>query len=86
MSLASVLLDWFERHGRSGLPWRTVREPYRVAISEFMLQQTQVERVIPIFERFVARWPTFGDAAGVTKASAKEIETAHARVWAAFDV
>lgn len=63
-----MLLDWFERHGRSGLPWRTVREPYRVAISEFMLQQTQVGRVIPIFERFVARWPTFASLAAASQA------------------
>ncbi len=41
------------------LPWRTTRDPYRILVSETMLQQTQVERVIPLYEAFVARFPTF---------------------------
>jgi len=66
--IAAPLLAWFERHGRSGLPWRTHRAPYRIAVSEFMLQQTQVERVVPIFERFVAAWPSFGALAAASQA------------------
>jgi A/G-specific adenine glycosylase len=65
---ADELIAWFERFGRSTLPWRTNREPYRVAVSEFMLQQTQVERVVPIFEAFVARWPSFGALAAASQA------------------
>ncbi|PMR77243.1 A/G-specific adenine glycosylase [Billgrantia endophytica] len=52
------LLAWFERHGRHDLPWQQDRSPYRVWISEIMLQQTQVATVIPYFERFMARFPT----------------------------
>src|SRR5437763_14262777 len=54
---ASPLLDWFEEHARA-LPWRNTRDPYAILVSEVMLQQTQVERVIPRFARFLARWPT----------------------------
>ena len=42
-----ILLRWYARHGRSGLPWRTSRTPYRTVVSEFMLVQTQVDRVYP---------------------------------------
>jgi A/G-specific adenine glycosylase len=41
-----LLLEWFESHGRD-LPWRGTRDPYAILVSEVMLQQTQVERVIP---------------------------------------
>lgn len=57
-SFAERLLDWFDLHGRSGLPWQSPREDYRVWLSEIMLQQTQVAAVIPYFERFVARFPS----------------------------
>ena len=59
-SAGKALLEWYDRHGRS-LPWRTRQgeaEPYRVWLSEIMLQQTTVAAVIPYFERFTARWPT----------------------------
>ena len=52
------LLAWFDHHGRHDLPWQHPREPYRVWLSEIMLQQTQVTTVIPFFERFIARFPT----------------------------
>jgi A/G-specific adenine glycosylase len=55
---ARRLLRWFEAHGRKGLPWQQNPAPYRVWVSEVMLQQTQVATVIPYFERFVARFPT----------------------------
>jgi A/G-specific adenine glycosylase len=56
-TFSSRLLDWFDQHGRRGLPWQSPRTPYRVWLSEIMLQQTQVTAVIPYFERFVERFP-----------------------------
>ncbi|WP_010597446.1 A/G-specific adenine glycosylase [Rickettsiella massiliensis] len=52
------LLRWFKQHGRKQLPWKTDRSPYRIWLSEIMLQQTQVKTVIPYFGRFVERFPT----------------------------
>ncbi len=54
---ARALLAWFDTHGRRDLPWQHPRTPYRVWVSEIMLQQTQVSTVIPYFERFIARFP-----------------------------
>ena len=54
---AAALLDWFDRHGRKHLPWQQNPTPYRVWVSEIMLQQTQVATVIPFYERFMARFP-----------------------------
>lgn len=51
------LLRWYERYGRKDLPWQRLRTPYRVWVSEVMLQQTQVATVIPYFERFMAAFP-----------------------------
>jgi A/G-specific adenine glycosylase len=51
------LLGWYRRHGRD-LPWRRTREPYRILVSEIMLQQTQVERVLPKYRQFLGRYPT----------------------------
>ncbi|MFP5507171.1 MAG: A/G-specific adenine glycosylase [Gammaproteobacteria bacterium] len=51
------VLAWYDRHGRKDLPWQRERSPYRVWVSEIMLQQTQVVTVIPYFERFMARLP-----------------------------
>lgn len=56
-------LHWFDRHGRHDLPWQHPRTPYRVWVSEIMLQQTQVATVIPYFERFMARFPDVGSLA-----------------------
>ncbi|HMN44027.1 MAG TPA: A/G-specific adenine glycosylase [Povalibacter sp.] len=55
--LAPALLDWFDRAGRKHLPWQQDRTPYRVWVSEVMLQQTQVATVIPYYQRFMARFP-----------------------------
>jgi A/G-specific adenine glycosylase len=52
------LLDWFDQHGRKDLPWQQNISPYRVWVSEIMLQQTQVVTVIPYFKRFMAKFPT----------------------------
>jgi A/G-specific adenine glycosylase len=54
---APALLAWHDRHGRHDLPWQQQRSPYRVWVSEVMLQQTQVAAVIPYFERFMQRFP-----------------------------
>ena len=54
---ARALLAWFDRHGRHDLPWQRNPTPYRVWVSEIMLQQTRVAAVIPYFERFTARFP-----------------------------
>jgi A/G-specific adenine glycosylase len=52
------LLAWYRRHGRD-LPWRTTRDPYRILVSEIMLQQTQVDRVLPKYHEWLDRYPTF---------------------------
>ncbi|MDG1812890.1 MAG: A/G-specific adenine glycosylase [Porticoccaceae bacterium] len=52
-----AVLDWFDRHGRTNLPWQQEINPYRVWVSEIMLQQTQVSTVIPYFERFITSFP-----------------------------
>ena len=57
------LLAWFDDHGRSDLPWQRSRDPYPVWVSEIMLQQTQVETVIPYFGRFLARFPDIASLA-----------------------
>ena len=57
-SFAKLLLRWYNQHGRNDLPWQTNKTPYRVWVSEIMLQQTQVATVIPYFERFTQRFPT----------------------------
>jgi len=51
------LLAWYERTKR-GLPWRATRDPYAILVSEVMAQQTQVDRVVPRWERWMERWPT----------------------------
>lgn len=62
VKLRSLLLAWFARD-RENLPWRESRCPYRVWLSEIMLQQTQVTTVIPYFKRFLERFPTLEDLA-----------------------
>jgi A/G-specific adenine glycosylase len=68
--IAASLLRWFDTHGRHDLPWQREPTPYRVWVSEVMLQQTQVETVKPYFERFVARFP---DPATLADAPADEV-------------
>ena len=57
MSFTRKLLAWYKRNGRD-LPWRSTRNPYAILVSEFMLQQTQVSRVLEYYPRFMARFPT----------------------------
>ncbi len=72
-SLRAALLDWYDAHARS-LPWRAPpgaeakTDPYRVWLSEVMLQQTTVPHAAPYFERFTTRWPTVADLAAVEDA------------------
>lgn len=61
-ALVDDLLPWFERVARD-LPWRRDPSPYRVLLSELMLQQTRVDTVVPYFQRFTAKWPTLEDLA-----------------------
>jgi len=64
MSLFSEqILTWFAQHGRKNLPWQQHKNAYRVWISEIMLQQTQVNTVIPYYEKFMQRFPTVDDLA-----------------------
>lgn len=63
---AHRLLSWFDGHGRHDLPWQHPRTPYRVWLSEIMLQQTQVATATPYFLRFVERFPTLSDLAAAT--------------------
>jgi len=53
----AALLAWFAEHGRN-LPWRRTRDPYAILVSEVMLQQTQVERVVPRYLDWLERWPS----------------------------
>ncbi|MCO6442218.1 MAG: A/G-specific adenine glycosylase [Nitrococcus mobilis] len=61
---ARTVIAWHARHGRHDLPWQNPATPYRVWVSEIMLQQTQVATVIPYFQRFMARFPTLAALAG----------------------
>lgn len=67
-----ALLSWFDTHGRKTLPWQENKTPYRVWVSEIMLQQTQVSTVIPYFLRFMQRFPDLK-----TLATATEDEVLH---------
>ena len=65
--MEKALLAWFHRHGRE-LPWRQTRDPYAILVSEVMLQQTQVSRVVPRYFAFLARWPTIEALAAASPA------------------
>lgn len=62
-TFAARIASWQERHGRHDLPWQRTRDPYRIWLSEIMLQQTQVSVVTPYYEKFLARFPTVRDLA-----------------------
>ena len=63
-AFAARLIAWQRTHGRHALPWQRPREPYRVWLSEIMLQQTQVATATPYYDRFVARFPSLRALAG----------------------
>ena len=69
-SFSQRLLNWFDKHGRHDLPWQQDPTPYRVWVSEVMLQQTQVATVIPYYQRFMTR---FGDVASLADANDDEV-------------
>jgi A/G-specific adenine glycosylase len=69
-AIAAPLIAWQQRAGRHHLPWQTQRTPYRVWVSEIMLQQTQVATVVPYYERFVQRFP---DVASLAAAPLDEV-------------
>ena len=60
---AARVLNWYDDHGRKNLPWQRDRDPYRIWVSEIMLQQTQVQTVIPYFEKFMQSFPMVVDLA-----------------------
>jgi A/G-specific adenine glycosylase len=64
-----ALLSWFDEHGRD-LPWRKTRDPYAILVSEVMLQQTQVARVVPRYLDWLERWPSVEALAAATAADA----------------
>ncbi len=66
--LHDLLLPWYQRHGRAHLPWRASRDPYKIIVSEVMLAQTQVERVLGKFETFVRLFPTLESLARASTA------------------
>lgn len=68
-----MIFSWWKDHRRD-LPWRRTRDPYRILISEVMLQQTQVSRVLPKYVEFIKRYPTVNDLA---RASASDV----LRIW-----
>ncbi|MFV5491263.1 A/G-specific adenine glycosylase [Acinetobacter sp. ASP199] len=63
---SDALLEWFDVHGRHDLPWQVADDPYKVWVSEIMLQQTQVKTVLQYFDRFIARFPTVQDLGTTT--------------------
>jgi A/G-specific adenine glycosylase len=65
--MRELLLAWFEANGRD-LPWRRTRDPYAILVSEVMLQQTQVDRVIPRYVAWLERWPTVESLAAASAA------------------
>ena len=60
-SFSERLLSWFDEYGRTSLPWQQDKAPYRVWVSEIMLQQTQVSTVIPYYTRFMSVYPSVTD-------------------------
>ncbi|MDH5631689.1 MAG: A/G-specific adenine glycosylase [Gammaproteobacteria bacterium] len=69
-SFSQQLLQWFDQHGRKDLPWQQRRDAYGIWVSEIMLQQTQVNTVIPYYQRFMERFP---DIASLADAEQDEV-------------
>ena len=65
-SFSARLLDWYDHHGRKTLPWQQHKDPYRVWVSEIMLQQTQVTAVIPYYQKFMQRFTDIPSLAAAT--------------------
>jgi A/G-specific adenine glycosylase len=65
------LIDWYRKHGRD-LPWRRTRDPYAILVSEVMLQQTQVQRAMLYYDKFLQRYPTVEDLARADEGEVRE--------------
>lgn len=72
-TLAQRVVRWQREHGRHDLPWQNTRDPYRVWLSEIMLQQTQVVAVIPYYQRFLARFPEIDALAAASEEQVLEL-------------
>src|SRR5512142_1131988 len=68
-NFSARLLAWYDRYGRD-LPWRRTRDPYRVLVAEVMLQQTQVDRVVPKYHEWLVKYPSLGDLSAADEADA----------------
>ena len=66
-SFSSAISQWYLTSGRNNLPWREKISPYRVWISEIMLQQTQVKTVIPFFKKFIRKYPNLKSICDATE-------------------
>ena len=66
-TFAERLIGWQRQHGRKGLPWQNTRDPYRVWLSEIMLQQTQVATVVTYYSRFLQMFPSLLDLANASE-------------------
>ena len=77
-TVVAPLLSWFRKNARD-LPWRRGYDPYHVLVSEFMLQQTPVARVLPVWQAWLERWPTPGALAA--DPSAVQTCTFHEHDW-----
>jgi A/G-specific adenine glycosylase len=67
LDFSKSILKWFDQHGRKNLPWQENKTPYRVWVSEIMLQQTQVTTVIPYFKKFMQQFPDVSALANATE-------------------
>jgi len=66
-SFSDRIVAWQRQHGRHDLPWQASRDPYRIWLSEIMLQQTQVATVTPYFLRFIQRFPDLATLAAASE-------------------
>ena len=73
MPFAEKLIRWQRRHGRHDLPWQGTTDPYRIWLSEVMLQQTQVSTVIPYYRRFLEKYPTVHALAAASEEEVLEL-------------
>ena len=78
--LTAPLLDWYAREARD-LPWRRTRDPYAILVSEVMLQQTQVARVVPRYLEWLERWPDAASLAAASRGNPPSSTTRRAAFW-----
>lgn len=73
LTFQKTILEWFEKNGRHDLPWRQTQNPYRILVSEVMLQQTQVDRVIAYYTAFLKKFPTVQKLAEASRAEVLKV-------------